>query len=295
MKRILFLLMLGVLCLSSIAKSVDKVVHGEYVYYLSGDENMTIKQITDYVLTQAKLDAMAKTFGIQIDGEVIMVTEDNGGEFKSKYSEYTNEMMRGLWMRDTRKPELTMGLGSNDGKIFFKYEVWGIAREVKTSDIDLKWDIYVGTPNANFRGTTFNSGQRLFVQFKSPVDGYVLVYLLDNSAKEAFCCLPYRQDRDGVFDVKGKREYIFFDHDGTPELYPYNLKMQAQGGVEENTVYLLFSPNRLTKMSLEEGGTGRPDFTTEENFNKWLTKVRTQDDQLVVKKQIIRIKAPGVR
>lgn len=294
MKKILLALVLGVLCLSSMAKSEDKEVHGEFVYYLTGDENKTIKQIKDYVLGQARLNALANTFGINMAQTIAMSTEDNGNDVKSEYKEYTNEMVKGRWIRDRREAVMTMGLAEN-GKIFFKYEVWGIGREVKTSDIDLKWDIYVGTPNANYRGTTFNSEQRLFVQFRSPVDGYVLVYLLDNSAKEAFCCLPYRQDKDGVFDVKGKRDYVFFDHDGNPELYPGNLKMSAQEGIEENTVYLLFSPNRLTKMSLEEGGTGRPDFTTEENFNRWLEKVRAQDDHLVVKQQTIRIKAPGVR
>ena len=50
----------------------------------------------------------------------------------------------------------------------------------------------------------------MYLHFQSPVSGRLLVYLVDYTARQVYCLLPYSQQADMAQPIEQGREYLFF-------------------------------------------------------------------------------------
>ena len=128
--------------------------------------------------------------------------------------------------------------------------------------------------------------------FHLPTDGYCLVYLIDESQK-AYCLLPYRQQTTGNFPVKANRRYVLFspkDADRSIASLVDEYILNSQESKEYNQLYIIFSPNPLTKTIDRSTTELMPRETTVENFRKWLARCRRNDLDMAVEVKNIVIK-----
>jgi len=156
--------------------------------------------------------------------------------------------------------------------------------------------------------TDFYVGDDLFLFFRSPVNGYLTVYLDDN--KNAQCLLPYRKMPKGMEEampITADKEYIFFsdkpEHnyfnddffaEDTYELYTSDKK-------ELNRLYVVFSKKPLNKPILKKSDNKNlevdidkddfelPRIINSESFQKWLIKIQQVRNDLVIKNITISI------
>ena len=138
-----------------------------------------------------------------------------------------------------------------------------------------------------FPSDQFDSRERFFVKFKSPIDGYVAIYLISDDDNTA-CLLPYRQDRTGQVQVKGGKEYVFFDKATNPAATHYRLSTNRLQ--EMNQLVVVFSPNPFSKDVNITTDHRNPTYLSQKDFAKWLLKNQRADKDMVVARKWLTIK-----
>lgn len=263
----------------------EEEVSGSYTYVLSENDGITLKEAKHMCIELAKAAAIKEKFGELITSDVIdSNVETNGESSTSYYWENTVAMAKGDWLGDTEKPQLDIKY--EDDKLIFTAEVKGRAREIIQSKIDLKWEIMKDGLTMRKKTSVFESGERIFVNFRSPADGYVAIYLIlgDDVTQ---CLLPYPKDTDGRFEVKAGREYMFFDKEEDLTAVPWKLSTKRR--LENNQLVIIYSPNPFTKCNDKSVDKMHPNTLNTHDLQRWLLKCQREDRDMVVNKKWVKI------
>lgn len=226
----------------------------------------------------ARIDAIKNAFGEMVTSNTNMVDANLNGKEFSNFIEETSVLSRAEWLGDTKEPEIKQA--NVDGNIVFTATVWGEAREIKQAKVDFDWKVMRGTPNGMVEGYKFNNKDRIYITFRSPATGYLAIYLIDSTNKEANCLLPYKTYDNGPQVVKAGRKYTFFDKDVDPKAIGYNLTTNEP--LEMDQIVVIFSPNQFFKRNENKGDWRHPNSLPMEDFDKWLRKIAGQDKDMVI-------------
>lgn len=263
----------------------EEEVSGSYTYVLSENDGITLKEAKHMCIELAKAAAIKEKFGELITSDVIdSNVETNGESSTSYYWENTVAMAKGDWLGDTEKPQLDIKY--EDDKLIFTAEVKGRAREIIQSKIDLKWEIMKDGLTMRKKTSIFESGERVYVNFRSPADGYLAIYLIlgDDVTQ---CLLPYPKDTDGRFEVKAGRDYMFFDKEEDPKTMAWRLTTKRR--LENNQLVIIYSPNPFTKCNDKSVDKMHPNTLNTHDLQRWLLKCQREDRDMVVNKKWVKI------
>ena len=303
---ILFSLSLG----RAVAQREAKV-SGEYVLELSDESNLTLKEAKRRCIELAKAKAIKNEFGEMLTSDVIESnTEADGRSAGSYFWENTVAQAKGDWLGDLRQPEVNVDY--MDGKLMFTAKVYGLAREVVQSRTELQWELLrtgssdgpkektvsFGRSDTKCYYTRFNGGEtpeftnreRVFLKFRAPANGFVVVYLIEGD-DETSCLLPYRNSPFGRMEVIGGRDYLFFDKRQDPQAPTYYL--QTQRPSEDNQFVIIYSPHPFNKCNDVSNDPLHPNSLNTHDFQKWLLSNQRHDREMVVNKQWVRIVNPN--
>ena len=275
-----------------LATSAQKTttVTGKYIYTISDNDNITLKDAKEKCIKLAKAQAIKNAFGEIITSDVIDSNAETNGEASSSYYwENTVEMARGDWLYDTKPTVLNVEY--TNGNLVFTAEVTGKVREVIQAKADLKWDILKENSGEKITTSDFITGERMFLKFRAPADGYLAVYLMVGD-DETSCLLPYPKDALGRYAVKGGRDYVLFDKERDPMAPSY--KLTTKRLQEKNQIVVIWSPNPFTKCNDITGDAQHPNSLSTHDFQKWLLKCQRQDRDMVFDKKWITIHKPSV-
>jgi hypothetical protein len=264
----------------------EEIVSAEYTYTVRDNENITFGEAKRKCIELAQAEAIRNKYGEIITSDFIDSRVNKDGESSdSYYWENTVARAKGVWLGNSEGfPKFDVAY--SDGFIVFTAKVQGLAREIIQSTIDLKWSIMKDGINDRVTAETFDSGERFYVNFRSPADGYVAVYLLEGDDVTS-CLLPYSKDPDGRCPVKAGRDYVFFDKNTDPYAPHYVLKTKyAQ---ENNQLIIIYSPNSFTKCNDKVTEKNRPRSLNTSEFQKWLLGCQRMDNDMVVNKKWIKI------
>lgn len=275
--RNIFILLLVLLSTFALSAQRTAKVNGKYTYILTENDNVTIKEAKIKSIEMAKAEALKNEFGTLVVSDFINSEKVANGDLSSYYIMDTSTSVKGEWLSDDKTPVVT--IECVDGELLFTAEVWGTAREIKRAHTDIKWQIQREDQGTKIESDKFNSGDRFFVKFRSPADGYVAIYLITDD-DDSSCLLPYRKDNAGRYHVRGGKEYTFFDKSIDPTASYY--KLSTNNPVEYNQLVIIFSPNPFTKCSDTSGDSRRPNFLSQKDFAKWLLKCQRTDNEMVV-------------
>ena len=272
-------------------------VSGTYTYH--SDPSMSPKQAFAAAIEYAQKQALAKEFGTMMVQHTISEAEMKNGKESEYFSQQNTEEVKGEWIEDTKAPETKIVATMNDGSMVIEAKVWGKAREVSNETVEFEAIPLRNGTEKRFADHEFLNGDQLYLYFTSPADGYVAVYLIDES-KTASCLLPYGHDNNGQQSVKHGEEYYFFSKE-----HPYNISSSivdeyqlfcGEENFEQNQLYVIFSPNPFTKTvdkqtskTVEVNGIelNVPRELSFENFQKWLGKLGARDKEMG--KKVIRL------
>ena len=264
----------------------EEIVSAEYIYVVRDNDNITLGEAKRKCIALAQAEAMRNVFGEIITSDIIDRRENKDGEStNSYYWENTVARAKGIWLGDMEGyPKFNMVY--TDGQLVCTAEVKGWAKEILQSIIDLKWSIMKEGVKDRVEAETFDSGDRFYLNFRSPADGYVAVYMLEGN-DETSCLLPYLKDPDGRFPVKGGRDYVFFDKNTDPSALHY--KFTTKRPHEDNQLVIIYSPNPFTKCNDKVTEKNRPRSLKTSEFQKWLLGCQRMDGEMVVNKKWIKI------
>ena len=271
----------------AVAQKTERVT-ATYTYY--APEHVSIEEARRVALQRAQLQAIADAFGtIVTQSNATRVRNENGKSDVSLLSLGASEV-RGEWLRTDGEPEYDIAY--EDGMLAVTVRVKGVIREIVNAAVDFQAKVLRNGTEDRFEGEEFRNGDDLYLSFRSPVDGFLTVYLLDAEGT-AYCLLPYRNDTGGRVAIEGNRHYVFFSLDDVPAeersiVDEYTMTCSRDG--ELNQIYVIFSPQLFTK-AVDYAGEGlQLRELPYEEFQEWLFKCRKQDPEMRVEVKGILIK-----
>ncbi len=257
------------------------------------ERNMTYNETKELAKQLAIINAIENAFGTYAEQQTDMTIKDG----MTSYNIIGTTKVKGEWIEtlDLNFNEDFKREKTDDGVVSTKYItcfIKGKARK-RIPKATLDYEI-LNHPNIHARTSNFYHEEQLYVFFKSPVFGYVSIFLEDDNA--VYRLLPYINMRDeyqsGV-PVKGDTDYLFFSPNDNS--YPGNsvdeqLILSLKEYTEYNFVYIVFSEDQYVKPMLDESRKVEnriiPKQLTTYKFQKWLVKNRASSEKF----QDIRVK-----
>lgn len=271
-----------------------EVWRGEYTYRGSLDE--TPEYAKQKALERAQIKAAEELFGLSITQTNLTNVKNNNGDSSIDFTSIGGSDVNGEWIETIGEPEYDLSI---DGDfLMVTVKVCGRVREIVFAPVDFSARLLRNGVEDKYEDDEFRDGDDLYLSFQSCVSGYLAVYLLDDSG-EAYCLLPYSHMQDGVFQINANQRYLLFSAKHSDELslnIVEELYLTCDRDIEHNQVYIIFSPNKFTKVNDDEGGldvvTDRilPRHLNNRDFHKWLAKCRKHDKEMRVDKRIITIR-----
>lgn len=271
-------------CASINAQKLEKV-QGKYTYDIGENEEIILSKVKQECILRAQEEAIREKFPEIISSNTTMVDANVNGKAIEIYEEKTSSDLRAEWIRDICPPKISFIYA--DDHLALTAEVWGEAREIFRSKIDLEWKIFCGgTTDELKKNDNFKNKERFYVKFRSPADGYIAIYLVNSEKKVAQCLLPYRNNAQGSHEIKAGKQYTFFDERNDPNAVPYQLETTDQ--YERDNVVLLYSPNKFIKCN-DNFEYQLPNILSKDVFENWLSQLRIDKDLVVDRSRWITI------
>jgi len=276
--------------------AANKPVKMSYNYtYLSNDRNESQTQAEQHAIERAKQKALEERFGVDVSSIVVSLeqekTHDGAVTADEDFFSLGGTVARGEWIGEVTEEII----GSNHNGEYWSVKVYieGLVREKSGAPIDIHY-AFINNDHDRDNRTVYYDNDDIFLRFTSPVDGALCVYLVD-AEKEAYCLLPYEGNGQGSQAVKANEEYCFFKPQPEVGFGGYVLTTKEQQ--ELNALYLVFSPNVITKARDKKSGQNwrnqeMPRSLSYKDFVKWLADNQTRDERLMVRTEVITVKQP---
>lgn len=276
--RTLHLIILYLLCVACFAQRTERVK--TTVTYRAGGFHSP-EEAKLMAVEYAKTFAIDSLFGTNISNISTDVAVAGGGQGAGEFLEFSNLNVRGRWIKDLHEPVFG-DIRYVDNRLNVTVTVSGIVREIKNAPIECKVKILCDGTSDRFERTDFNENSKLYLSFTAPVDGYLVVYLVDNKLN-AFCALPYFNQDEGAYRIQKDKEYIFFSKNDAPASdreFAEEYYMTADSELETNQLYVVFSPNKFTKPVGSVKDKIRTAQLPWKEFQAWLSKCMNHDDEM---------------
>lgn len=247
-------------------------------------------------LERAKSEAIANEFGEQLRSQstVSLFNDESSARGESVSQEINSRIVPGVWLGDAEgypKYEL------KEGRLL-TVTVKGWAAKHNNTKIPFEVKVLRKGTDPSYESTLFYDGDQMFVWFKSPINGYVCIYLYDHQSERAYCLLPYSKSQDGAYAVNADKEYVFFapDKEIDKTVKVDRLVMTSSNPTDYNMLYLLFSPEKFANANSKYGQSKindklfLPRSMDYSDFMKWKADLLTADDQMEERSIMLQIK-----
>lgn len=290
-KRLLYIFVF-ILCAGCLCAGEIKTVSITYEY-VSDNPNESPEQAETTAKERAKLKAMEEHFGLDVSSvnSILQRNKMEGKQTTSSTDVFSlrETAVRGEWIETMEEKVLskTYEKGFWRVKIYLK----GKARNYSNEKVEVKYALINNTHDRVNRDQYYD-GDDIFLRFSTPVSGSLCVYLVDEN-KDVYCLLPYQSVVTGCQHVEANTDYLFFSAEADRDADEYTLNTARSQ--EQNAVYIVYTPNMLTKANDRKSGKNWRDEQllrqlSYEDFVKWLSKNQIKDEDMVVLTEVITIR-----
>lgn len=272
-KHMGILLLISIFFLPAFADKKIVDVEGEYTYYIP--YNVARDKAEQTAMQRAMVSTLANEFGTLVTevSQLDMRSSKDGDNLDLWNSAST--LVRGEWIETVGTPEFIPYL--ENGNFVITCKVKGRAREISTSMADLDIHLLANSTDPNAETFSFMDGDKLFLQFRSPIDGHLSVYLEDEVGN-VMRMLPFTDERKNSTPIEADKKYFFFvSIEGDSEQY----QLSTEKEVERNNIFIIFSPNEFVRPidNDPEADLGLRNLTSK-SFRGWVSKLRGADSKL---------------
>ena len=244
----------------------------------------------------AMIDAIQNAFGSYVEQQTDMSIIDG----KEAFNIIGGTKVRGDWIEtlDENFNEEFKVEATRLGKQNMKYISCNIKGKVRKTipKAGIEYEA-LNCPDLICRTTNFLNDEQLYMYFRSPVDGYLSVYIEVDDA--TYRILPYTnmsdENQNGVM-VSADRPYIFFSEENNPYRNSVvdELEMFTNKKLEYNTLYVIFSEEAFVKPVLNQkeeiDGRIMPKSLESHKFTVWLSGNRAALPSFQEKKITVSVK-----
>lgn len=252
-----------------------KTVTTEYTYY--APESQSLDQAKAISLQRAKIQIIADEFGTIVSQTNFTTISNSGNQSTIDFQSIGMSDLRGEWIETIGEP--TYKILYSDGLLCVNAKVTGTIRQINSDYTKLNTKLLRNSTDLKFESAEFRNKDDLFLYLSSPVNGFLLVYLIDNK-DNAFCLLPYARQTEGIFEIEANKEYIFFSKKYSTlqdKTMVDEYIMTCDDNIEYNRIAIIFSENRFIKSADFGLSDKMPRTLPNKDFNSWLAKARNRD------------------
>jgi hypothetical protein len=268
MRLVLYCLALLVIPILSFGQG-SKVVTGQSSFRI--ESFMSQNEAEERAIELAKIDALINEYGQYVEQESNLDLKNGKVDFRS----YGQTKVKGEWIRNLSDPEFTY----NEKMVKGKPERWiacrlkGEARRaIPKADLEIE---ILGCPDKKCITDKFKNDQNLYVYVKSPLNGYLSVFLDDGI--NVYRLLPYRS-MEGQKSVRvvADKEYVLFSTSQNKFAQSSDaLQVYTEREMETNTIVVVFSENdyskpRLNDEQVDQNNLIIPKSLSKAYFENWL-------------------------
>ena len=259
---------------------------GEYLYVLP--DNVSKEDGIRKAIQQARLDAMANEYNTELWQVNHTRITNRNDKSNVDFISYSGSELKGEWIGDIKVDTIVK---HEKGITAIKAKVCGYARELTRKTADLKVKTLRNGTTEKYESEVFLNNDDFYLLFQSPESGFVVIYLVDEENDIAYCLLPYSSSKSGQFAIEKDKEYIFFSNRNKEENeLPDEMILTSNKIVENNTLYVIFSPKIFAKANDAKKNEMMPRELQLNDFNNWLLQNRIADSDMVVVKKNIEIR-----
>ncbi len=257
-------------------------------------ETQTLVEAKRAAVTRARVQALADEFGTIVTQTNTIAVHNTNGETNSTFNSFGENNVRGIWIEDTKEPEIHVSY-KNDMMII-RAKVCGKARELKSTPVELdiqtlSYGYYDGNENPirkAYETTQFNNGDFFGVRFKAPIKGYVAIFIRDDNTETVYTQLPYVGSDGYAREIKANQSYVFLSNEDPAFPYKTTTILTTERKIENNTLIVIFSKNPF-HLSLSNQGEWFPEIELPK-FQKWIHSLRMHDESAQVEEIVLTIK-----
>ncbi len=257
-----------------------KKVSATYTYY--APETVSIEEAKRTALERAKIQAIADEFGTVVSQSTSTIVSNKNGESDTKFFSIGGSDVKGEWIETIGEPVYDIKFENHF--LVVSCAVKGKAREIKSAKIEFIAKPLRNGTSLKYESTEFKDGDDLYLYFKSPVDGYVTVYLLDEIAQTIYSILPYKDQIASAYPIEANREYIMFsgkDADKCDRSIVDEYTLTCENNKDFNTLCILFYPNGTDNInSFDNCIEDKPLNALYVDFKKWLSKTLSSNQRI---------------
>lgn len=283
MKLISIFLYISLIACLAVHAQKTKTVSASYTFY--APESMSIEEAKREALQRTQIEAIANAFGTIIGQNNTTQIRNENGDTKMDYSSLRWSDVKGEWIETIGQPKFDIRYDNHF--LIIECDIKGKAREISPIVIEIIAKPLKNGTDLRYEANNFKDGDELYLYFLSPIDGYISIYLLEESSQTVYNILPYKAENLACTKIVGNKEYIFFSKnhvEKNEKNYVDEYILTSDLDKEFHILYILFSPIELGKQrGFESDEMSLPKNIPYIDFQSWLSKSlsRNKDLQLI--------------
>lgn len=277
LRKILCIMFAAASALTALAAK-DVEVSGEATYYDDGRHSRV--ECMKFAAEQARINALAKEFGTIVTQNISQTDRISNGRETNDFLATSMTEVKGEWISDIGEPKYEYSYDAQQNLIV-TCKIRGKARAISNEAASFETAVLRNGVYRRNEDTHFKSGDSMYLYFLGATDGYLMVFLEDES-RNVINLLPYPHDPKGEVKVKKYEEYTFFSQEKSTREFGQveELELTAEDYPEYNKLYVIFSPNSFSRPVMK--GVGELPQMASADFSRWLQKARLADPKMGV-------------
>jgi hypothetical protein len=285
-----------------VAQNINKIkAKGEYT---AKYETNNVELFIAKCIELAKINAIENVFGrVIMQGNSTYIqnsSNDSKNESYNSFNFISDTYVNGEWISDIEEPKIIYPQVEYKGKIelWIKVLVNGYVSEITSAPIGFQFSPLSCDNNINCKAEVFKEKQDIFFYFKSPVSGYLAIYLDAPLENKTFKIFPYQKSKNSSnIKIEKDIEYILFSkkknllNEPVDEIIPYLTKPNTP---EVNKLFVLFSPDQeMIKPILNKNISNKsfelPASISSPEFQKWIQVLKSYNKNVQISTSYITI------
>lgn len=297
MKNVILIFFLTWLCIIPLLISAQKTTSTKGTSQVRMESNMTKEQARDKAEDLAMINAVENAFGTYVEQDAD-IKVNNG---VVSYNIIGTTKVKGEWLRTYKKEfkeDIQDQLDNDKHKekvIWITCNIEGEVREIRSkANLEIK---SLRCPMPECETTAFFDTQSFNLYFKSPVDGYLSVFMEENgeATRRIF---PYlNQGNASAVKIEGDKSYFLFTNSNDLNKFGSKadeIELYTYSQIEYDYVYVLFCPLPYCKPILSDAtllpdGYLLPKAISTTKFQDWLADCKQAMPDFQVKRIKISI------
>jgi hypothetical protein len=261
-------------------------------YSMELPKNITIEQLEQRCIEQARLKAIGDAFGLVLSETTVDNSQESNAGFNNSFAVLTKTNVQGEWLRDKTEPQLNWEPSGKTLKL--TVNVHGVVREFPKTG-KAKIEIHLSNDSKMSNDITlFKDGQDLFASFQSSSKGNLSVFYVDHSSNEVYRLIPSATNNDlNTVEVLSDKVYPLFqtvspfsDNRSIPAL---SLSIPNGKDLQMDELVFVYSPKDIRKPSLTYNADARMYLMKYSDFEQWKTTSVQANSEAVIKSIAISI------